>query len=158
MVKVNVYFGKNKPVKFEQLNIILNDVATTSNENFSTVFQSLNFTIVIENSRFRLCCGDSQTKIILVDKKTQQSWYLYCVDRTQTSVNALLIDIWETDMFDHILVISTNGHYVHEKLTRIGCIDKCNFYMYDKRFSTLVKNSTTDANILELDAQRLIDF
>lgn len=151
MTKANVYFGKNEPVQFDHLNIIFNDISP-SDTNFSNVFQSLNLSIVIDNSRFRLCCGDSQTKIILIDKKTQQSWYLYCVDRSQTSVNALLIDINETDMFDHILVISTNGHYVHEKLVRIGNIDKFNLYNYNKRFLTVIKSISNDKIEFELNA------
>ena len=157
MTKANVYFGKNDVVQFKELNIIFNDISP-SDTKFSNVFQSLDLSIVIDNSRFRLCCGDSQTKIIIIDKKTQQSWYIYCVDRSQTSVNALFIDICETDMFDHILVISKNGHYVHEKLTRMGSIDKFNLYNYDNRFLTLIKSSSTNHIKFELNAKAIIDF
>lgn len=155
-----VYFGGgdgdggnflNIPGGYLSLNFVLSHMEE-GKENYSKIFEAKDFSVVVDDKKFRFCCADGETKLILIDKQTQQSWYIYYVDRQLTSLNMLLNDICETDIMDHILVISFNGHYTSDKLEKIVTILNHNLYVYDRRFSHKIIENYTDGAIIKLNA------
>lgn len=151
MSEFKLYFGKQIPIELANLYFVLDNV-DQCHEGFSKVFESNQLSIFVENKRFRLCCSDTITKVILVDKKTQQSFYIYYVDRQQTSLNMLLNDIDETDMFDHILVVARNGKYVSNQLNQISLLGDHTLYSYQQRFSFAQIGYTDGGQLMSMNA------